>query len=116
MGAIWGAASLLNFNGTNNFFDNVNNANSVNGRTAGAGGAIHITSNAFTERITSSTTQQVLVVQSTLWHMKMLPLIIHTHTHIYIYIYTYTYYLMAEKAIWLDIARVCGRIFICFQE
>ena len=46
MGAIWGAASLLNFNGTNNFFDNVNNANSVNGRTAGAGGEIHITRNA----------------------------------------------------------------------
>ena len=45
-GAIWGAASSLNFTGTNNFFDNVNSATLANGRTAGGGGAIHITRNA----------------------------------------------------------------------
>ena len=41
-----GAASLLNFTGTNNFFDNVNSATLTNGRPVGAGGVIHITRNA----------------------------------------------------------------------
>ena len=36
---------------------------------------------------------------------------VHVSTCYHHFTYIYIYYLMAEKAIWLDIAQVCGRIF-----
>ena len=70
--AILAVASSLYFTGTDNFFDNVNSATDTYGRTIGAAmqTMLYLPS---MERITSSTTQQALVVQSTHSHIQMLP-------------------------------------------